>query len=50
MSEDFVPYRDAEEAFFAFVNAQQARTEGAQFRAGQGLYNRPGGALDIHGH
>ena len=42
-----VPFRDAEEAWFWFIAAQQARNEGARFTAGQSLYPRPCEPLDI---
>ena len=42
-----IPFRDAEEAWFWFISAQQARHEGARFVAGAGLYPRPCEPLDI---
>lgn len=42
-----VPFKDAEEAWFWFVAAQEARVDGARFSAGAGLYPRPCEPLDI---
>lgn len=42
-----VPFHDAEEAWFWFIAAQEARADGARFVAGQGLYPRPCEPLDI---
>lgn len=42
-----VPFDDAEEAWFWFIQAQQARVDGARFTAGMGLYPRPCEPADI---
>lgn len=42
-----VPFQNAEEAWFWFITAQEARNDGARFAAGQGLYPRPCEPLDI---
>lgn len=42
-----IPFRDAEEAWFWFIAAQQARADGARFTAGASLYPRPCEPLDI---
>ncbi len=42
-----VPFASAEEGWFWFVQAQQAREEGARFMAGAGLYPRPCEPVDI---
>lgn len=42
-----VPFRDAEEAWFWFIAAQNARNDGARVVAGAGLYPRPCEPLDI---
>lgn len=42
-----VPFRDAEEAWFWMVAAQEARADGARYAAGQGLYPRPCEPIDI---
>ena len=42
-----VPFLDAEEAWFWFITAQEARADGARFVAGQGIYPRPCEPLDI---
>lgn len=42
-----VPFKDAEEAWFWFITAQEARKDGARFVAGQGLYPRPCEPIDI---
>jgi len=42
-----VPFNDAEEAWFWFIAAQEARTDGAQISAGAGLYPRPCEPMDI---
>ena len=42
-----IPFRDAEEAWFWFMAAQQARLEGARFVAGAALMPRPCEPLDI---
>ncbi len=41
------PYEDAEQAFFSMVKGQEALAAGARVRAGLGIYQRPGGGLDI---
>lgn len=42
-----IPFASAEEAWFWFIQAQQARADGARFTAGAGLYTRPCEPLDI---
>lgn len=42
-----VPFADAEEAWFWFIQAQQARVEGARITAGAGLVPRPCEPIDI---
>lgn len=42
-----VPFESAEEAWFWFIQAQQARNDGARFTAGLGLYPRPCEPADI---
>ncbi len=42
-----VPFADAQEAWFWFIQAQQARDEGARIVQGQGLYPRPCEPIDI---
>jgi hypothetical protein len=44
-----IPFSTAEEAWFWFIQAQQARTDGARFSVGQGLVARPCEPLDILG-
>ena len=44
-----VPFASAEEAWFWFIQAQAARTEGARFSRGLGLVARPCEPLDIMG-
>lgn len=41
------PFATTEEAWFWFIQAQQARNEGARVAAGQGLTGRPCEPLDI---
>lgn len=41
------PFDSAEEAWFWFILANEARLAGARVRAGQGLVNRPCEPLDI---
>lgn len=41
------PFADAEEAWFWFIQAQQARLDGARFSAGAGLVPRPCEPVDI---
>ena len=40
-------FADAEEAWFWFIAAQEARNDGARFVAGAGLYRRPCEPIDI---
>lgn len=42
-----VPFDNVEEAWFWFIQAQQARVDGARFAAGQGAVHRPCEPLDI---
>jgi hypothetical protein len=42
-----VPFKDAEEAWFWFIAAQEARLDGARFAAGQSLMPRPCEPVDI---
>lgn len=42
-----VPFDSAEEVWFWFIQAQQARIDGARFTMGQGLMPRPCEPLDI---
>ncbi len=42
-----VPFSDTEEAWFWFIQAQQARVDGARFSAGAGLIPRPCEPIDI---
>ncbi|MGB0719001.1 MAG: hypothetical protein ACPGRX_00920 [Bdellovibrionales bacterium] len=42
-----VPFESAEEAWFWFIAAQQARCEGARVASGQSLYPRPCEPIDI---
>lgn len=44
-----VPFESAEQAWFWFINAQQARHEGARFTAGKGAVLRPCEPVDILG-
>lgn len=46
-SDDTVPFKSAEEAWFWFIQAQTARNEGARITAGAGLYQRPCEPVDI---
>lgn len=46
-AEEIVPFSSAEEAWFWFINAQQARNDGARFVAGQGTLPRPCEPVDI---
>lgn len=41
------PFESAEEAWFWFIAAQEARVDGARFSAGLGLFPRPCEPLDI---
>ncbi len=45
--EDAVPFENAQEAWFWFIAAQEARADGAKIVAGQGAYKRPCEPLDI---
>lgn len=42
-----VPFEDAAEAWFWFIDAQQARLDGARITAGLSLYPRPCEPMDI---
>lgn len=42
-----IPFENAEEAWFWFITAQQARNDGARFTAGGGLLQRPCEPVDI---
>lgn len=42
-----LPFQSAEEAWFWFIAAQEARNDGARFVAGQGLCSRPCEPIDI---
>lgn len=42
-----VPFEGAEEAWFWFIQAQQARNDGARISAGASLYPRPCEPMDI---
>lgn len=42
-----IPFESAEEAWFWFITAQQARNDGARFTAGGGLLQRPCEPVDI---
>lgn len=44
---DYVPFVDAPEAWFWFIQAQEAKNEGARFTAGQSLTPRPCEPTDI---
>ena len=44
---DTTPFENAEEAWFWFMAAQDAKNEGARVVAGAGLYKRPCEPLDI---
>lgn len=46
-SDNAVPFDSAEEAWFWFIAAQQAKGDGARFIAGQALVQRPCEPLDI---
>lgn len=45
--EGIVPFQSAEEAWFWFISAQEARQDGARYAAGQALIPRPCEPLDI---
>ena len=42
-----MPFDDTEQAWFWFIQAQQARQDGARIRAGQGLFIRPCEPVDM---
>ena len=42
-----IPFENAEEVWFWFITAQQARNDGARFTAGGGLLQRPCEPVDI---
>lgn len=42
-----IPFENAQEAWFWFIAAQQARNDGAKFLSGLGLYQRPCEPMDI---
>ena len=42
-----IPFKDAEEAWFWFIAAQEATKDGARFSAGLSLYPRPCEPIDI---
>lgn len=42
-----IPFESAEEAWFWFIQAMQARADGARFTVGAGLFPRPCEPLDI---
>jgi len=44
---DTTPFESAEEAWFWFIAAQNAKNDGAKFVAGAGLYKRPCEPIDI---
>lgn len=44
---DVFPFESAEEAWFWFIAAQEARTDGARFTAGLGMLPRPCEPVDI---
>jgi hypothetical protein len=46
-SKGTVPFATAEEAWFWFIDAQQARNDGVRMVAGAGLYPRPCEPVDI---
>jgi hypothetical protein len=46
-TDDTLPFKNAEEAWFWFIQAQTARNEGAKIMAGAGLYARPCEPVDI---
>lgn len=48
LSADTVPFESAEEAWFWFIHAQEAKEAGAQIKAGQSLYPRPCEPVDIY--
>jgi hypothetical protein len=48
LSAETVPFGSAEEAWFWFIHAQEAKESGAQIVAGQSLYPRPCEPVDIY--
>lgn len=44
---DFLPFESAGEVWFWFIQAQQARNEGARFKAGVGAAPRPCEPIDV---
>ncbi len=46
-ADDTTPFKNAEEAWFWFIQAQTARNEGAKIQAGAGLCTRPCEPVDI---
>ena len=42
-----IPFDSAEEAWFWFIAAQEARNDGARFAAGQAMFPRPCEPIDI---
>ena len=44
---DATPFDSAEEAWFWFINAQDAKNDGAKYVAGAGLYKRPCEPVEI---
>jgi hypothetical protein len=47
IGDDITPFNNAEEAWFWFMQATQAKESGARIRANQGLYKRPCEPTDI---
>ena len=47
ITDDTLPFKNAEEAWFWFIQAQTARNEGAKIIAGAGLTPRPCEPVDI---
>ncbi len=47
LGRDVVPFDNAQEAWFWFVAAQEAKDAGAKYVAGAALYNRPCEPIDI---
>ena len=45
--EGSTPFESAQEAWFWFMAAQDAKNDGAKFVAGAGLYKRPCEPIDI---
>ena len=44
---EVVPFENTQDAWFWFIQAQKARSEGARIAAGQALYPRPCEPIDI---